>query len=123
MDTKTITDATILDCGHVPSNHDSCTTGYGVDRNGRTACYACCALNDKQSMRDTGRAVLYLVNDDSEVTNWPGSLRLHVYHARKGRHNIAGSRTDVWFQFEGSEWHGTQYGEWSELCHCKKSVS
>lgn len=129
----------ILDCGHKPSPHKSFTTGYGYDREGKTHCYDCCAANERQNMLDTGRATLYLVKEsevtESEaaklgtlhharwaVTDWPGKLRFPVYHApRKGAHNMARTRYDVWFTGpDGKRWHGVQYGEWTQLCHCRR---
>jgi hypothetical protein len=114
-----------LDCGHEPSPA-SIGTGYGTDNAGRKHCYACCAEQDKQTMRDNGRIVLYLSRDSGTgeyiVTNWPGTLRLIPYHVRQGRHNIARTRHDVWFNFEGARWHGVQYGDNTQLCHCRKTT-
>ncbi len=118
-----------LDCGHKPSPHSDFTTGYGTGTDGKTYCYACCADRDREAMRKDGRITLYLsqTRDNGtdypkpEVSNWPGSLRLGVYHQRTGRHNIARTRTDVYFMFEGAAWHGTQYGDNSQLCYCKRT--
>lgn len=108
---------TLLDCGHEESEHSDLTTGYGTDNEGKKYCYACCAEQDREQMRKDGDITLYLHN--GKVTNWPSSLVFVPYHERKGRHNIAGTRTDVWFSFEGTTWHGTQYGSFSEICRCK----
>lgn len=109
---------TILDCGHEPSPHLSFTTGYGVDRSGRKHCYECCAKRDVADMVSTGRATLYLSN--GEVSNWPGSLKFRA-HVRKGRHNIARTRYDAWFTGpDGKQWHGVQYGDNTQICHCKR---
>jgi len=115
----------ILDCGHEPSPHESFTTGYGVSPDGKTYCYACCAERDKQRMRDDGRITLYLVKRGEEyvLTNWPASLEVHPFRVRKGHHNIAGTRYDFWFSFEGTPWHGVQYGENTQLAHCKRVKS
>lgn len=119
---------TILDCGHAPSPHSDFTTGYGQDAQGRTHCYACCAENDKASMIETGRATLYLTREQPDaaaapawyVTNWPGSLRMHAF-VRKGRHNMAGKRYDVWFTGpDGKDWHGVTYGDNTQICHCRR---
>jgi hypothetical protein len=127
MTTKT-DETVILDCGHPESNNGSgCGTGYGQDKHGKRYCYACCAERDKRSMRETGRAVLYLTTKpdlggdygNAEITNWPGSLKLTGrYH--KGSHNIARTRYDVWFKFEGQNWWGVTYGEDTQICHCKR---
>lgn len=123
------TEPTILDCGHPPSPHESFTCGYGVDKDRKTFCYACCAENDKKAMVEDGRAALYLVSNKDHrsnveyyVTNWPGSLKFQVYHHRVGKHNIAGSRIDAWFKGpDGFVWHAKQYGTMSDVCYCKRT--
>ncbi len=112
----------LLDCGHPASEHSEITTGYGRDENGKTFCYACCAEGDKQYMREHGKITLYLVNRNGKyfVTNWPSSLEFKVTGFSKGFHNIARTRYDVWFTFEGQNWHGVQYGDMTQICHCKR---
>ena len=115
----------VLDCGHEPTP-DQQTPGYGQDKDGRRLCYACCADLDRQVMRDEGRIVLYLSEapDPGEwkLSNWPGSLVFWAPQLRvkKGGHFIASTRYDVWFTFEGSNWHGVRYGEFSQLCYCRR---
>jgi hypothetical protein len=120
----------LLDCGHEPSKHESCTTGYGTDDKGKTFCYACCAERDKTQMVKDGKTTLYLTHVpylhrfggfvQGKVTNWPGSLTF-MCGVKQGRHNIASTRYDVWFSdHTGAQWHGVQYGEWTEICHCKR---
>lgn len=74
------------------------------------------------AIRATGRAVLYLTGKpgEYEVTNWVGSMRLKPWRVRKGRHNIAGTRYDVWFNLDGATWHGVQYGENTQIVRCKR---
>jgi hypothetical protein len=104
-----------------------------MDSEGKRHCYACCAARDRADMRESGRAVLYLTCPERgtvnmlpqhgtrhELTNWPGSLRIPVHYIRKGRHNFAGRRYDFRFRFEGQEWHGTQYGDNTQIAHCKR---
>jgi len=74
-------------------------------------------------MIQSGRATLYLVKNDAgewSATNWPGSLRFEIHHVRIGRHNIARTRKDVWFAADGAAWHGVQYGENTQILHCRK---
>lgn len=99
-------------------------SGYGRMADGQIRCYSCCALEDRERMAQDGRIVLYLsrVNGGPngwELTNWPGTLRIPVRCASVGRNNLAGTRRDVYFAFEGREWHGVQYGESSQLCRCR----
>ena len=117
------------DCGEHIVHTDSVTTGYDIGRDGKKVCYACCAKRDIAEMRDTGRAVLYLTVAGPTtaaplwpvVTNWPGTLRIPVKSRRIGRHNFAGSRTDVWFDGpDGKRWHGVQLGENSQICRCRR---
>ena len=120
VNAKTMDD-TILDCGHKPSKHDTFTTGYGYDKDKKTFCYDCCAKNEAQYMRESKRVVLYLVNNDKEVTDWPGHLRFNVTHKSTGKHNFGIKRTDIWFVFENHYWHGIHYGENSDLVYCKQT--
>lgn len=102
------------------------TTGYGTDSEGRRHCYACCAERDRQSMRETGRATLYLVKRDDgwHATNWPGSLDIKLHaEPRKGYHNMARYRYDVWFDAFGRSWHGVQYGDNTQILHCRSVKS
>lgn len=120
---------TILDCGHEPSPHNEMTTGYGYDSEGHTFCYSCCAENDKKAMSESGKYVLYLVQDSAKdeyprrfrVTNWPGSLQYKVTGYRRSRHNWGGIRTDFWFKdYQGKEWHGYQIGQWNQIAYVKR---
>ena len=115
---------TKLDCGHPPTKQapGSCGTGYGEDSNGKRFCYTCAAKRDRAEMKKTGRTVLYLTTGeygDCVLTNWPGSLRLSGRFT-KGRHNIARTRYDAWFRFDGADWHGVTYGDNTQLCHCRE---
>jgi hypothetical protein len=87
-------------------------------------CYECCATRDKETMRSTGKATLYLTYNDGArrgyVKNWPGTL-CFLGQVSKSRHNISRTRYDVWFMFEGRVWHGVQYGENTQICHCKRT--
>ena len=123
------------DCGaekvHVNPNgfggtgYATCTEG-GIEKK---VCYDCCAKRDRIEMTARGRAVLYLTEKRAQggpttgmtVSNWPGTLSIPVRSWRKGAHNLAGSRTDVWFtDYEGRRWHGVQLGENSQLCRCRR---
>lgn len=94
---------------------------YGTLPSGARICYACAAVEDRRVMRETGRIDLYLVKarDGYHVTNWPGTLDICARRVRKGSHNIAGTRYDVWFAAEGREWHGVNYGENSQILRCR----
>ena len=138
-ETERMTDTLeILECGHAESPHSSFTRGYGEDSKGNRSCYACCADYDRQIMRDTGKICLYLTLDDDtgrtlnqfgrrygnhKLSNWPGSLELPVHCIKTGRHNIAGTRYDCWFTFDNTNWHGVQYGDNTQICHCTRLKS
>jgi hypothetical protein len=99
-------------------------TGYATNDANERVCYACCADVDREYLRSHDRISLYLSKDKTghyEITNWPGTLRFSPYRVREGRHNIAGSRYDAWFSFEGAGWHGVQYGENTQIIHCRKA--
>jgi len=110
------------DCGEVkPVHHGRITTGYGYDEYDNIVCFECCGKRDAATMRETGKATLYLTSDKGEyfVSNWPSTLKLSAY-VRRGRHNIAGKRYDAWFWFENTKWYGVTYGDNTQICHCKR---
>jgi len=72
-------------------------------------------------MWNTGKAVLYLVNDNTEVTNWPGGLRFKVDRLSVGKHNKARVQRTAYFKAaDGKRWIGRQYGNNSELIYCRR---
>lgn len=117
-------------CGQpIQKEKDSGGTGYGENDKGEKICYQCCADEDRKYMIEHGTAVLYLVENDRndrtkspyEVVNWPGTLRFRPVYVKKGRHNIARTRTDVWFKGpDGERWWGVQYGENTQIIRCKR---
>ena len=112
----------LLSCGHY-STPGKYSTGYGTDSNGKTFCYECCAKMDREQMEKENKIVLYLTENENGyfVSNWPGSLKIRCYGHKKGGHNIASIRNDIWFfDHTGREWHGVQYGHDSQLCYCQK---
>ena len=123
----TLAETTILDCGHLESAHSEFSRGYGTDSESKKHCYACCAEQDKKQMREKGKICLYLVtrmvNGTKRyyATNWPNSLSFMLSGVRKGRHNMAGTRYDGNFVFEGMWWHGVQYGENTQIFHCTRT--
>lgn len=117
-------------------------TGYGISTQhmvyrGHVAtvdamiCYACCAETDQADMVADGRATLYLTHDqiprgtcypfaDGHVSNWPGTLKLKC-RVKRGHHNIARHRYDAWFTGpDGKPWHGVQYGDNTQILHCRR---
>ncbi len=112
------------DCRKTITNTDKSTSGYGIYPNGDKVCFSCCAYRDLASMRDTGKITLYLSGNSQigyKLGNWPGTLSLRPASYRVGKHNIARTRIDVWFVLDGFWWHGIQYGDFSQLCYCKKT--
>jgi len=104
---------------------DSCSTGYATTKDGNKICFDCCSVRDRQVMIDLGNSALYLSKDEKgyKVTNWPGTLMFRCTTPRKGKHNIARTRYDVWFTGpDGQDWHGVQYGENTQIVHCKRAI-
>lgn len=99
------------------------TTGYGQDADGNKYCFACCGERDRASMEAGKPITLYLIHESGHIgriANWPDTLGfVPVRRCTVGRHNIARTRYDVWFNFAGRSWHGVQYGENTQLCHCR----
>lgn len=113
----------------VTIKHHDCTTGYASKRNNHKVCFNCCGIVDRQFMIDNGKITLYLTtnntyNDfygDAKINNWPSSLSFNGRY-KTGRHNIAQIRYDVWFNGpDGFVWHGVQYGDFTQLVHCKRT--
>lgn len=115
-------------CSQTIEHNALITTGYAITKDNKKVCYKCCAEREARELEKTGKGILYLsviekksVRDTGmQLSNWPGTLTLPVLNVVRGRHNIAGSRTDVWFKFAGQPWHGIQYGEFTQICHCKR---
>ena len=118
-----------MNCDHckkeiVPSG---ISTGYGEIGTGddvQRLCYDCCADHEQEQMTKTGKAGLYLSRDDRgwKVTDWPGRLcfRPSVIERKQG-HNMGLTRRDAWFTDRvGERWWGVQYGDNTEIIHCKK---
>jgi hypothetical protein len=115
----------ILECGHPPSPHESFTTGYGVDSDGNRHCYQCCADQDDKLMQDDERITLYLTKNEEgawKVCNWPSSLVFPAFvQISPNGHNWGLTRRDAWFfDRRGDPWWGVQFGENTELIHCRR---
>ena len=92
--------------------------GCGIRPNGDRVCFPCCGDLDRKALMDLKNGEkMYLYLSNEKVTNWPGSLVINPTRIKKGRHNIAGTRHDVWFELNGKHFHGVQYGDFSEICH------
>lgn len=118
-------DRTCTQCGKTcpPSKYEF-TTGYGRDKDGGIVCYECCAKWDIEQMTTTGKHCLYLTKraDGYYVSNWPASVEIKCYYGKKGDHNIARCRYDVWFHGpDGYVWHGVQFGDNTQVCHVKRT--
>lgn len=95
--------------------------GYATHEQG-PICYECCGGMDRRAMAQREEATLYLHKDDDGwfVQNWPGTLKIPIARRKAGKHNLAKTRLDVWFSVGSVPWWGVQYGESSELVHCKR---
>ncbi len=120
---------TCWQCGETKPIQTEGGTGYArVDtpQGEKIVCYDCCAVRDRIQMVQTGRITLYLTRPgigSGQVANWPGTLHFPVHQGaiKTGRHNIAGKRYDVWFTGpDGKPWHGVQYGDNTQICHCRR---
>lgn len=108
------------------------STGYGVNKDGYKICYNCCGDIDKKQLSDLqpgDKMYLYLTSEKKElsygietkhfVTNWPGTLKINCY-VKEGYHNIARVQRSIWFSFNGKNYFGKQYGNYSEVCTVKR---
>lgn len=120
----------------------------GVDL---TVCYPCAGATELDMLLSEGKGMLYLsmasTKDYQElfakkkhgnfatgmgrdpnyyynpkVGNWTGHFSAPCYYMKRGYHNIAQIRWDVWFAMpDGYIWHGVQYGHWTQICHVKRT--
>jgi hypothetical protein len=116
---------TCSDCMLTPPVNDSGGTGYATileEGMEHKICYACMARRDRDFMDEHGKIALYY--DGHKVTNWPGTLHFQLLSIHHGRHNIAGSRVDLWFKDHNRRiWHGVQYGNNTQVIHCRRLKS
>jgi len=112
---------------------------YAHTPDNKRVCRECAGARIRAEMVKSGRITLYLIFRPQEVpdyqkgvhyrnrgwyvTDWAGSPSM-VFPAtiHKGRHNIARTRYDAWFRGpDGYIWHGLQYGENTQICHCRRT--
>ena len=108
-------------CGlEKPVNHDG-GTGYARDKDNNFVCYECCGKQDEQELKtmQPGEKTIHYWNG-KEITNWPGTLKIKPYFTKNSRHNIARTRTDIWFNFHSLPFHAVQYGDNSQIAHIKR---
>ena len=121
----TITNFKCSHCNQEKQHEPDFTTGYAIYKSGEKVCFNCCGVIDRADLARNNKGTLYLsrnaITGGYELTNWPGTFRIFINHTpRKGSHNLARYRYDVWFTFDGSEWHGVQYGDNTQLCHVRR---
>lgn len=114
------------DCGKIKPVQTNGGTGYGYADDSPDSppiCYECCGKRDAEAMERDGKAILYLIRGGDgklKITNWPGTLTVHSqFEYRKSRNNFGAPRTDVWFRFNGRDWHGVNLGD-SEILRCRR---
>ncbi|NJO63177.1 MAG: hypothetical protein HC836_34650 [Richelia sp. RM2_1_2] len=100
-------------------------TGYGRNKDGKT-CYACIGILDKQALENAkigDKFTHYLAKKKGEdyytVCNWPGTWSTGKLYVRKGYHNIARYRYDVWFTVGKNRFHGVTFGDMTQICHIR----
>lgn len=106
------------DCLSIKVIPESGGVGYAM-YDTKKICYECVAIHDKRYMNQHGKIILYY--DGRKITNWPCSLVFMATKYKEGKHNIASKRIDVWFRGPSNDiWHGVQYGNNTQLLHCKR---
>jgi hypothetical protein len=115
-----ITEFICSQCNEHKKHESEISTGYGKDKNDNKVCFACCGLNDAKSLNELlpkEKICFYYANN--LICNWPNTLSIKPYHVRYGRHNIARTRQDIYFYFNGRNFHAVQYGSNSQIAHIK----
>jgi len=112
---------TCSQCGETKTHNDNLTTGYGKDSKGNVVCFSCCGINDEKELIElpTGKKICHYW-DGKNIINWQGTLKITPYYIKKGRHNMAGTREDIYFNFKGHKFHATQYGNFSQIAYIQK---
>ena len=79
-----------------------------------------------ERLKEIGQGILYLTNWHGVyfITQFSGDFRITPSRVRVSNHNMAGpkGRTDVWFQFDSSTWHGTNIGD-NQILRVKRNKS
>lgn len=82
------------------------------------------AALELDAMRESGRGVLYSFKDTSghSIGTWASkhNERFRVTGHSYSRNNWGAQRTDVWFNFDGSVWHGVNIGD-NDIVRCKRT--
>lgn len=81
-----------LDCGHLPTEHDSkLTNGIARDSDGKTMCYACAAQVDIDAIERGETVYAYVSSDGKRITTWPGIELMRVTYNGTARTGFHGS--------------------------------
>jgi len=109
-------------CGQSKPTQTDGGTGYAIDKDNNKICYACCGDRDKQeliNLKPKEKTCMYL-DGNNRLSNWPGTFVINNVRTRKGYHNIAGARIDVWFTYSTQNYHGVLYGHNTQICHIQR---
>jgi hypothetical protein len=108
-----------VDCNEVKIvNVEGLSTGFGYTKEGDKVCFSCCGIRDKAQMLEKGKIALYW--HGGAVSNWPGTLTFRPVKIRKGRHNMGGTVTSIYFRVDGQPWSGKHVGQNTEMTHCRR---
>jgi len=102
----------------VPNNGG---TGYASDEEGNKTCYDCCAIIDGEELANMpigGKTIQYW--NGKHITNWPGTLKIEPSYLRIGKHNIAGTRTSIWFEYAGNKFYACQMGGFNQIARIRR---
>lgn len=96
-------------CGHFPQP-DIIEPGYGVRKDGTTACIDCLTASQKDALERDGQGRMLL--SGNRVVNEAGTLAYEITRSVEAGHNIAAIRRDLWFIGpDDMLWQGTRYGD------------
>lgn len=113
-------------CGEHKIHESNFSIGYGRDKDNNIVCYECCGKQDAttlEQLQPKGKFVMYLNINDQTLSNWPGTFQIKLNSIRKGRHNIAKTRYDTWFDYKGNNYHAVQYGDNTQIAHIRRLKS
>lgn len=111
-------------CEKEKTHESDISTGYGTDKDGNKICFDCCGIDDANNLTNLKKGDKYILYwDGQNIINWPSSLKIKPYSVKKGKHNMARTRDDIYFKFNGFNFHAVQYGSNSQIAHIKKILN
>lgn len=106
-------DQTILDCGHVPSEHSELTTGTAHTADDREICWTCADAEQRADLLTERKYTAYANSEKMLLTTWTGGELARITSWSRSRHawTSDGYIYHFWAKdAHGQRWYGTTPG-------------